>query len=105
MEDQHFIVWMRTAGLPTFQKLFGVIHEDLNKGDYQLDVTNNYDVSSFDGKKYFVLATTNQLGGNNYFLAYCFLICGTINSILAISFFILYIRCGKRNKKEKIKIL
>ena len=25
VEDQHFIVWMRTAGLPTFQKLFGVI--------------------------------------------------------------------------------
>lgn len=25
MEDEHFIVWMRTAGLPTFRKLWGKI--------------------------------------------------------------------------------
>ena len=95
---------MRTAGLPTFQKLFGVIKQDLKKGDYQLDVTNNYDVSSFGGKKHFVLSTVNQLGGNNYFLAYCFLICGVINAMMAMSFFGLYIRCGKRTQNEKMKL-
>ena len=51
VEDKHFIVWMRTAGLPNFRKLFGVIKEDIQPGMYQLDITNNYDVSSFGGVK------------------------------------------------------
>ena len=30
MTDEHFIVWMRTAGLPNFRKLWGKIEEDLD---------------------------------------------------------------------------
>ena len=51
IEDEHFIVWMRTAGLPNFRKLYGKIETDLKPGVYELDIMNNYDVSSFDGKK------------------------------------------------------
>jgi len=29
MTDEHFIVWMRTAGLPNFRKLWGTIEGDL----------------------------------------------------------------------------
>jgi len=57
MEDEHFIVWMRYAGLPTFRKLWGRITKaevkkdktplaaddfmDLKKGKYTIDITNN----------------------------------------------------------------
>jgi hypothetical protein len=30
--NEHFIVWMRTAGLPTFRKLYGKIDQDLPAG-------------------------------------------------------------------------
>ena len=52
---EHFIVWMRTAGLPTFRKLWGKIDGPLNPGQYQLVISNNYNTSKFEGKKSFVL--------------------------------------------------
>lgn len=90
VEDPHFIVWMRTAGLPNFRKLYGEISEDLKKGDYTLKITNTYDVSSFAGSKYFVLSTTNLLGGTNYFLAVCYIIVGALCIMFGIIFFIAY---------------
>ncbi|CAK82795.1 unnamed protein product (macronuclear) [Paramecium tetraurelia] len=33
-ENEHFIVWMRTAGLPTFRKLWGRIEQDIEEGEY-----------------------------------------------------------------------
>ena len=32
--DEHFIVWMRTAGLPNFRKLWGRIDNGLEAGSY-----------------------------------------------------------------------
>jgi hypothetical protein len=32
MTNEHFIVWMRYAGLPTFRKLWGKVDEDLTPG-------------------------------------------------------------------------
>jgi hypothetical protein len=39
---EHFIVWMRTAGLPNFRKLWGRIDEGLEPGTYNLYVNNQY---------------------------------------------------------------
>ena len=73
---EHFVVWMRTAGLPTFRKLYGRIEQDLSPGKYEVEVSNQYEVRPFKGKKSLVLATGNVLGGKNYFLAISFLAVG-----------------------------
>jgi len=36
MKNEHFIVWMRTAGLPNFRKLWGRIPDGLEAGSYEL---------------------------------------------------------------------
>jgi hypothetical protein len=36
MKNEHFIVWMRTAGLPNFRKLWGRIPNGLEAGSYEL---------------------------------------------------------------------
>ena len=67
--DERFIVWMRVAGMKNFRKPWGIIHEKLPKGDYELHIQNNYPVTSFNGNKKFFLSTTNSYGGRNRFLA------------------------------------
>ena len=69
VEDEHFIVWMRVAGFSNFKKPWGRVDIDLEPGTYTLAVTNNYDVSSFDGRKMFFLSTSESYGGKNTFLA------------------------------------
>ena len=89
---EHFIVWMRTAGLPNFRKLWGKIEEDLKPGYYKVIIENNYQVDTFDGSKYVVLSTTNALGGKNYFLAVCYIVVGTLCCLFALIFCFAYMR-------------
>jgi len=81
MTNEHFIVWMRYAGLPTFRKLYGKIDQDLEKGAYTMRIENNFDVSPFDGTKSLVFSTTNSLGGKSYKLATCFFIAGGFTAL------------------------
>lgn len=90
--NEHFIVWMRTAGLPNFRKLYGRLENGLKAGDYTMKINNNYDVSSFEGKKSFVLSTTNALGGKNYFLAICYIVVGSLCIVFSIIFCVAYIK-------------
>ena len=90
MEDQHFIVWMRTAGLPDFRKLWGKIDNDegLKAGKYQIKVKNHFDVAPFEGTKSFVLATATAMGGKNFLLGYSFVAVGLLSIAYAIIFLI-----------------
>lgn len=91
MTDEHFIVWMRPAGLKNFRKLWGRIKTDLKKGQkITVDIENNYDVTKFDGKKYLVFSTVNSFGGKNKFLGISYIVVGAICIALAVVFVIGY---------------
>ena len=98
MTDEHFIVWMRPSGLPNFRKLWGRIHQDLEPGEYTLNINNQFDVASFSGQKHFVLSNVNAFGGKNTFLAVSYIVVGVICIILAIVFLIGY---NIHQKKQK----
>jgi len=53
VEDEHFIVWMRTAGLPTFRKLFGRIDTTLEPGTYSFKVSNGVPYNTTNGTEAF----------------------------------------------------
>jgi len=100
-KDEDFIVWMRTAGLPTFKKLHRIIHENLDAGTYTVEIQNNYPVDDFDGEKYFVVSTISWMGGKNPFLGYTYIAVGGISFILAMVFLVKHLIRPRKLGDEK----
>ena len=102
MADEHFIVWMRPAGLPDIQKLWARIQDtDLKKGDIlSFQIENNYNVSYYKGQKAIFLSTVNTFGGKNDFLGIAYLVMGGISILACILFPALYY---SKNGRKKLK--
>jgi hypothetical protein len=99
MTDEHFIVWMRPAGLPNFRKLWGRIEQDIESNSkVEVTIVDKFDVSSFNGKKFLILSTVNAFGGKNSFLGISYIVLGGISIILAVVFIIGYNIHSKKNK-------
>ncbi|XP_075480042.1 ALA-interacting subunit 3-like [Primulina tabacum] len=91
-EQEDLLVWMRTAALPNFRKLYGRIETDLEANDkITVVIQNNYNTYSFDGKKNLVISTTTWIGGKNDFLGKIYITVGGICLFLAIAFILVYL--------------
>ncbi|XP_054794306.1 ALA-interacting subunit 3-like isoform X1 [Prosopis cineraria] len=91
-EQEDLIVWMRTAPLSSFRKLYGRIEANLEVND-ELDIVieNNYNTYSFGGKKNLVLSTTTWIGGRNDFVGMACLAIGGLSLVFELVFIIMHV--------------
>ncbi|XP_030574562.1 cell cycle control protein 50A-like [Archocentrus centrarchus] len=106
--NEDFIVWMRTAALPTFRKLYRIIQKKpgatptLPSGNYVLHITYNYPVLSFDGRKRMILSTISWMGGKNPFLGIAYITVGSICFFLGVVLLIIHHKYDNRNTSADI---
>ncbi|KAM9798581.1 cell cycle control protein 50A-like [Neosynchiropus ocellatus] len=106
--NEDFIVWMRTAALPTFRKLYRIIHKKNNmvptlpRGNYTLDVVYNFPVRSFEGRKRMILSTMSWMGGKNPFLGIAYITVGSVCFFLGVVLLIIHHKYGNRNNSADI---
>ncbi|PWN96406.1 Lem3/Cdc50 [Tilletiopsis washingtonensis] len=86
-EDEHFMVWMRTAGLPTFRKLYYRNDNDVMlAGRYIITITDNYPVAMFSGTKSIVFSTATWVGGRSLFLGSAYIAVAALCVLLGLIF-------------------
>lgn len=99
---EHLQNWMRTAGLPSFYKLYGKnTTTALSSGTYEISVTMNYPVSIFGGTKTLVITTNSIFGGRNMSLGIIYIIVAVISLVLGVAFLLQHLikprRIGDHN--------
>mmetsp|Transcript_24366 Transcript_24366/g.76889 ORF Transcript_24366/g.76889 Transcript_24366/m.76889 type:complete len:270 (-) Transcript_24366:253-1062(-) len=86
VENGHFIVWMRIAGLPGFRKLWGKVGTPLAAGSLlKVHFKDNFKVKEFRGRKAFVISTGSVLGGRNDFLGYGYIVVGSCCLVFGVA--------------------
>jgi hypothetical protein len=114
-EDEDFMVWMRTAGLPSFSKLSRRNDDTaMEKGTYQLSIKDRmlsrrellkvrstlrndvltileFNVTEYSGTKAILISTRTVMGGKNPFMGIAYVVVGGVCVLLGALFTIAYL--------------
>ncbi|UPL01287.1 hypothetical protein LCI18_012221 [Fusarium solani-melongenae] len=86
-EWEAFHVWMRTAGLPTFSKLYQRNNtRAMWAGTYELQIDDHFPAKEYEGTKSIIITTKTVMGGRNPFLGIAYVVVGGVCILLGAVF-------------------
>ncbi|RNA26071.1 cell cycle control 50A-like [Brachionus plicatilis] len=77
----------------------------LPKGNYFIDIDYNYMVKQFDGRKSIILANVSWLGGKCYFMAWIYIVVGSLSFITSFVLFFLHVYYGNMHYNTAILLV
>jgi len=111
-QNEDLIVWMRTAALPNFRKLYRKVlyGDDANTASfktaglpasysYRLKIGYNFEVAQFQGTKSVIISTTSLLGGKNPFLGIAYIVVGVICFLMGLVFLFIHLKFGRTTQE------
>jgi hypothetical protein len=91
-QDEDFMVWMRTAALPTFSKLARRNDTtELAPGNYRLSIQDRFPVTEYGGEKWILISTRTVIGGKNPFMGIAYVVVGGTCVLLGTLFTIAHL--------------
>lgn len=92
IKDEHFLNWIQVSPFPKILKLYGYWNKNtiLSKGKHAVNIQNNYNVSSFKGKKSIVIRKLAWYNGSDTFYLILFIIITVLSFVSAVIEYILY---------------
>ncbi|XP_032385129.1 transmembrane protein 30C [Etheostoma spectabile] len=104
--NDDLIIWMREAAFPNFKKLYGVLYranqpftKGLPAGNYTINISYNFPVQYFQGRKEVVLTTLTWFGGQNHFLPVAYLVTSCLTLLMAVILTVAWWKFGKNGKR------
>ncbi|KAM3861805.1 transmembrane protein 30C [Diretmus argenteus] len=103
--NEDLIVWMREAAFPNFKKLYGILNQaskpftkGLPAGNYSIQISYNFPVQYFRGRKEVVLTTVTWFGGQNRFLPIAYLVTSGLILLIAVILTVIWWKFSKNGK-------
>lgn len=107
-ENIDFMMWMQTAALPNFRKLYRILdtevdgfREGLPNGMYTLVINYNYPATWKGAEKSFIIVRESWIGTQKQFLAFAYIVVGVFLLLVSILFLIIYVRHRLLEKKAQ----
>ncbi|NWI10515.1 CC50C protein, partial [Crypturellus soui] len=100
--NDDLVIWMRVSAFSTFRKLYRRVSrtrqfaDGLPAGNYTFQISYNFPVSKFKGKKYVILSTVVWSGGSNPFLGIAYTVCGAAATLTGFVITAIHLKLRKK---------